>query len=156
MAAALAAAASAHGASFTVRSMTPEAALKAAQAALAKCRAGGYQVAVAVVDRGGITQVVLRDRLAGPHTLEVATNKAWTATSFKTSTRELERLTRPGEAMSGLRQVSRFLAIGGGIPVEAAGSLLGGIGVSGAPGGDADHACATAGIDAVRDELELQ
>jgi uncharacterized protein GlcG (DUF336 family) len=156
MAVALAAAATAHGASFTVRSMTPDAALKAAQAALAKCRAGGYQVAVAVVDRGGITQVVLRDRLAGPHTLEVATNKAWTATSFKTSTRELERLTRPGETMSGLRQVSRFLAIGGGIPVETAGSLLGGIGVSGAPGGDADHACAAAGIDAVREELELQ
>lgn len=156
VAAALAAAAAAHGASFTVRSMTPEAALKAAQAALSRCRAEGYQVAVAVVDRGGITQVLLRDRLAGPHTLEVATNKAWTATSFKTSTRELERLTRSGETMSGLRQVPRFLAIGGGIPVEAAGSLLGGIGVSGAPGGDADHACASAGIDAVRDELELQ
>ena len=146
----------AQAATFTVRQMTPETALKAAQAALAKCRADGYQVAVAVVDRGGITQVVLRDRLAGPHTIEVATNKAWTAVSFKTATKDLERLTRPGETMSGLRAVPRFTAIGGGMTVEAAGSLLGAIGVSGAPGGDADHACAAAGIAAVTDELELQ
>jgi len=146
----------AQSATFTVRQMTPETALKAAQAALAKCRADGYQVAVAVVDRGGITQVVLRDRLAGPHTIEVATNKAWTAVSFKTATKDLERLTRPGETMSGLRAVPRFTAIGGGMTVEAAGSLLGAIGVSGAPGGDADHACAAAGIAAVTDELELQ
>ena len=146
----------AQAATFTVRNLTPETALKAAQAALAKCRAGGYQVAVAVVDRGGITQVVLRDRLAGPHTIEVATNKAWTAVSFRTATRDLERLTRPGESMSGLRNTPRFMAIGGGIVVEAGGSLLGGIGVSGAPGGDADHACAAAGIEAVTEELELQ
>ena len=146
----------AHGATFTVRNLTPETALKAAQAALAKCRTQGYQVAVAVVDRGGITQVVLRDRFAGPHTIEVATNKAWTALSFKSATRDLERLTRPGESMSGLRNTPRFIAIGGGITVEAGGSLLGGIGVSGAPGGDADHACAAAGIEAVTDELELQ
>ena len=149
-------AAGAHGATFTVRQMTPESALKAAQAALAKCRADGYQVAIAVVDRGGITQVILRDRLAGPHTIEVATNKAWTAVSFKTPTKDLERLTRAGETMSGLRNVPRFLAIGGGVTVEAGGSLLGAIGVSGAPGGDADHACAAAGVAAITDELELQ
>jgi uncharacterized protein GlcG (DUF336 family) len=153
---ALAAAAAAHGATFTVRSMTPETALKAANAALAKCRAQGYQVAVAVVDRAGITQVILRDRLAGPHTIDVATNKAWTAASFKTHTKDLERLTRPGETMSGLRNTPRFTAIGGGVPVEAGGSLLGAIGVSGAPGGDADHGCASAGIEAVTEELELQ
>ena len=141
---------------FSLRSLTPEAALKAAQAALARCRSDGYQVAVAVVDRAGITQVVLRDRLAGPHTVEFASNKAWTALSFRTHTRELERLTRPGESMSGLRNLPRFAAIGGGMVVEGGGSLLGGIGVSGAPGGEADHACAAAGIAAISDELELQ
>jgi uncharacterized protein GlcG (DUF336 family) len=142
--------------SFTIRVLTPEAALKAAQSALAKCRAQGYQVAVAVVDRSGITQVLLRDRHAGPHTVEVATNKAWTAVSFKTSTRDLERLTRPGETMSGLRNVPRFVAIGGGVIVEAGGSLLGAVAVSGAPGGDADHACAAAGVEAIAEDLELQ
>src|SRR5688572_277470 len=82
-------------ATFTVKQLTPETALKAAQAALAKCRADGFQVSVAVVDRAGITQVVLRDRFAGPHTLEVATNKAWSAVSFRTSTSELGKATGP-------------------------------------------------------------
>ena len=155
-AACVATAATAQAPTFTVRALTPEAALKAAQAALEKCRAQGYQVAVAVVDRAGITQVLLRDRHAGPHTVEVATNKAWTAVSFRTSTRDLERLTRPGESMSGLRNVARFVAIGGGVMVQAGGSLMGAVAVSGAPGGDADHACAAAGVEAIAEELELQ
>ncbi len=143
------------GATFSTRQLTPETALKAAQAALGRCRGNGYQVAVAVVDRHGLTQVMLRDRYAGPHTVEVSTNKAWTAVSFKTNTSELEKASRPGQAMSGLRHVPRFTAIGGGVTIEAGGSLLGAIGVSGAPGGDADEACALAGIKAIAESLEF-
>lgn len=142
-------------ATFAVKSLLPETALKAAQSALAACRNSGYQVAVAVVDRAGLTQVVLRDRYAGPHTLDFSQNKAWTAVTFKTSTAELEKLTRPAQSMSGLRQVPRFAAIGGGMTIEAGGSLLGAIGVSGAPSGDADAACALAGIKAIADSLEF-
>ena len=152
---AFATAAAAQDATYSVKQLTPETALKAAQAALVKCRDSGYQVAVAVVDRGGIVQALLRDRFAGPHTIEVSQNKAWTAVSFKTSTLELEKLTRPGQTMSGLRAVPRFLAIGGGLTVEAGGSLLGAIGVSGAPGGEADEACAVAGIKAIAESLEF-
>jgi uncharacterized protein GlcG (DUF336 family) len=90
--------------------MTPETALAAARAALAECRKQGYQVAVAVVDRAGLTQVLLRDRFAGAHTVDVATNKAWTAASFRTPTADLARETQPGQAMSGLRNLPRFLA----------------------------------------------
>ena len=140
---------------FTTRSLTPEAALKAAQAALATCRANGYQVAVAIVDRAGVTQVLLRDRFAGPHTVETATNKAWTAVSFRTDTAELERATRPGTSMSGLRNLPRATAIGGGVMIEAGGSLLGAIGVSGAPGGDADETCARAGFKSIAEDLEF-
>ena len=147
--------AAAADATFAVKSLLPETALKAAQSALAKCRDSGYQVAVAVVDRSGVTQVLLRDRYAGPHTVDVSQNKAWTAVSFKTNTAELEKLTRPGQSMSGLRGVPRFTAIGGGVTIEAGGSLLGAIGVSGAPGGDADEACATAGVKAIADSLEF-
>ena len=147
--------AAAQGATYTVKQLTTETALKAAQSALAKCRDGGYQVAVAVVDRHGLVQAQLRDRFAGPHTLEVSANKAWTAVSFKTGTLELEKLTRPGQPMSGLRSVARFTAIGGGLPIEAGGSLLGGIGVSGAPGGEADEMCAAAGVKAIADSLEF-
>ena len=142
-------------ATFTVKQLTPETALKAAQAALAKCRADGYQVAVAVVDRSGITQVLLRDRFAGAHTTDFAVNKAWTAVSFKTNTTELEKSTRAGAPMAGIRNIPRFASVGGGMTIEGGGSLLGGIGVSGAPGGDADDACAKAGIKAISDDLEL-
>ena len=140
---------------FTTKSLTPESALKAAQAALAKCRADGFQVTVAIVDRAGITQVVLRDRFAGAHTTDFAVNKAWTAVSFRTNTTELEKATRAGGAMAGIRNIPRFASVGGGMMIEGGGSLVGGIGVSGAPGGDADDVCARAGIRAIADELEL-
>ena len=145
----------AQSATFTVRQLTPETALKAAQAAMAKCRADGYQVAVAVVDRAGLTQVLLRDRFAGPHTVEISANKAWSAVSFRTNTGEIEKASRPGQSMSGIRQFPRMVAVGGGLMIEAGGSLLGAIGVSGAPGGEADEACAAAGVKAIADSLEF-
>ena len=58
--------------------------------------------------------------------------------------------------MSGMRHLPKVIAIGGGLPIAAAGSLVGAVGVSGAPGGEADEACAKAGIDAVKDDLDLQ
>ena len=88
---------------YAVKQLTPETALAAAQAALAHCRQAGFQVAVAVVDRAGLVQVLLRDRFAGPHTVEVATNKAWTAGSFRTTTTALAAETQAGRPMSGLR-----------------------------------------------------
>lgn len=141
--------------SYTSKSLTPETALQAARAALESCRKQGFQVAVAVVDRAGITQVLLRDRYAGPHTVEVAANKAWTALSFRTSSSALAIETQPGRPMNGLRNQPRFMAAGGGLTIEGGGSLLGGIGVSGAPGGDQDEACAQAGLKAVADLLEF-
>ena len=147
--------ASAQTAIFETRSLTPEAALLAARAALEHCRKGGFQVAVAVVDRAGVLQVMLRDRYGGAHTVEMAQNKAWTAASFKTSTAALAAQTQPGKPMSGVRNLPRVIAAGGGRAVEAGGQLLGGIGVSGAPGGEADDACAQAGIAAIADALEF-
>jgi len=47
------------------------------------------------------------------------------------------------------------VAVGGGVPIESAGSQVGAIGVSGAPGGDADDACARAGIAAIKDDLQF-
>jgi uncharacterized protein GlcG (DUF336 family) len=142
-------------ATFTVKMLTPETALKAAQAALAKCRADGFQVAVAVVDRSGLTQVLLRDRFAGAHTVELAPRKAWTAVSFRTGTTELDRETQPGKPSGGVRHVPGVAAIGGGLLVETGGSILGGIGVSGAPGPANDDVCAKAGIRAIAESLEF-
>ncbi len=147
--------ATAQNATFPTRSLTPETALKAAQAALEHCRKQGWQAAVAVVDRSGIVQVMLRDRFAGAHTVRVSIDKAWTAASFRTPTRELAAETQAGRPMSGIRNHPRFMAVGGGQLIEASGSTLGAIGVSGAPGGDADDACAAAGIKAIADAIEF-
>ena len=140
---------------FQFKSLTPETALTAAKAAMEACRKSGYQVTVAIVDRMGLTQVVLRDRFAAPHTLDVATNKAWTASSVRMSSAAFGVETQPGKPMSGLRGHPRVMAAGGGLLIEGGGSLLGGIGVSGAPGGEADEACAQAGLKSIVDALEF-
>lgn len=140
---------------FETKSLTPEAALTAARAALESCRKSGYQVAVAVVDRAGLPQVLLRDRFATAHTVDVAIDKAWTAASFKIPTSALAAETQAGRPMSGLRSHHRVMAAGGGLIIEAAGALVGAIAVSGAAGGEADDACARAGIRAIADALEF-
>lgn len=152
---AVAGSALAQGAIFSAPSLTPETALAAAKGALESCRKQGYQVTVAVVDRSGLTQVLLRDRFAGAHTLDVATNKAWTAASFRTPSLVLAVETQAGKPMSGIRNQPRVMAIGGGLVIEGGGSMLGAIGVSGAPGGEADEACAKAGIQAIAEALEF-
>jgi uncharacterized protein GlcG (DUF336 family) len=139
----------------TTKSLSPELAQEAAKAALGECRKQGFQIAVSVVDRTGLPQVMLRDRFAGAHTPTTATGKAWTAVSFKTSTTDLHAITKPGMPQSGLRNLPNVVVLGGGLVIEAAGSLVGGIGVSGAPGGDADEACAKAGIEAIKDKLDF-
>lgn len=153
--AALSAQAQSNTATFAVRSMTPEIAMKAVTTAMQVCRQRGFQVAVAVVDRSGNVQALVRDRFAGPHTPDTATNKAWTAVSFRTNTLELASLTESGQVNSGIRHLPRFVGVGGGVMIEAGGQLLGAIGVSGAPGGDADAECAKAGIAAVQADLDL-
>ena len=142
-------------ATYSTRNLTVENALKAAQAALKACRDRGWQVAVAVVDRSGVVQVVLRDRYAGPHTPRTAGGKAWTAASFRSNTGALVELTQPGKAQSGLRHLPHVVVLGGGVVIEAGGQMLGAIGVSGAPGGEADEACANAGIAAIQESLEF-
>jgi uncharacterized protein GlcG (DUF336 family) len=142
-------------ATYAVKLLTPETALTAAQAAMAHCRKAGHQVAVAVVDRAGLVQVLLRDRYAGAHTIDIAPQKAWTAASFRMSSAALAAETQAGKPMSGIRATPRVMAIGGGQVIEAGGAILGAIGVSGAPGGDADDACALAGIKAIADAIEF-
>src|SRR5574341_2101567 len=138
----------AYGAEGThsIKLLTPETALKAAQAALKSCRDRGFQVTVAVVDRMGVVQVLLRDRYAGAHTPKMARAKAYTAVSFRTNTTPLAEATQAGRPQSGVRHLPGVAAVGGGLMIEAGGSLLGAIGVSGAPGGADDDRCAAAGI----------
>jgi uncharacterized protein GlcG (DUF336 family) len=140
---------------YTIRQLTPETAIKATRAALEDCRKRGYQVAVAVVDRGGTAQALLRDRFAGPHTVSTAINKGWTAISFRTDTLEFASSTAGASGSAGIRHLPNVVAVGGGVNIQAGGSTVGAIGVSGAPTGELDEACAKAGIAAIRDDLDF-
>ena len=139
----------------TYKSLSPEIALDLARAALVECRKRGYQAAVAVVDRFGVTQVMLRDRFAGAHTPATAAGKAWTAVSFRTNTTDLVAATKADMPQAAVRNLPGAVILGGGLIIEAGGSLVGGVGVSGGPGGEADDACAKAGIEAVREKLDF-
>jgi uncharacterized protein GlcG (DUF336 family) len=135
------------------RVLKPELVIEAAQAAMNDCRAKGYQVAVSVTDRFGVLQVTIRDQIAGAHTPDTSFRKAWTAASFRTSTAELSDLTESGEAWA-IRNVENVLPLGGGEMIRAGdGDMVGAIGVSGAPSGSEDAACAKAGIEAIADRI---
>ena len=140
----------------TYATLTTAAAQRAAQAAFDRCSKDGYTVTVAVVDRSGQPLAVIRDNLAGTHTVNTAIGKAATAVSFRVDTSELATQTQSGRPQSGIRSLPNIVAIAGGIMVQAKGALAGGIGVSGAPGGDTDEMCAKAGLAAISDALELE
>jgi uncharacterized protein GlcG (DUF336 family) len=139
----------------TYKSLSPETALEAAQAALKKCRDNGFQIAVAVVDRFGQPQVMLRDRYAGLPAPDTAVSKAYTALSFRAATSDLSKSIKSGQMDAGLSRLPHVAMLAGGLMIEAGGTLLGGIGVSGAPGGDKDEECAKAGLDAIRDKIDF-
>ncbi|WP_316978653.1 GlcG/HbpS family heme-binding protein [Shumkonia mesophila] len=139
----------------SVNLMKPEMAVKLAQAALDGCRAEGAQVTVAVVDRFGVLQALIRDRFAGPHTPDAARRKAYTAASFRSDTLTLSEAARAGGEAYGANFIAEALMLGGGVPVEAGGAMLGAVGVSGAPSGAMDDRCARMGIDAIAMDLEL-
>ena len=123
---------------------------KAAAAGLAKCEEGGYKVSVAVADRGGNLKVLLRGDGAGPHTTDSSFRKAYTAASLRRSTLHLAELIATVPSIQALRDMNdRILILGGGLPIELEGEVVGGIGVGGAPGGHLDEACAAAGLAAL-------
>ena len=137
---------------YNIKRLSMETALRIAQATIAACREEGVQIAVTVVDRGGHAQVVLRDVLAMDITLPLSQKKAHTAMAFNSTTSDLEG--RFGGAY-GVPKLDSLVISAGGIPINVAGNIMGGIGVSGAPSGETDEKCAHAGLAAVRDDLEM-
>jgi len=135
-----------------IKRLKMETALRIAQAAIKQCRKEGVQIAVTVVDRGGHAQVVLRDVLAMDITLPISKQKAHTAMAFNTPLSALEgRFTNPFQ----VAKLDGLIISAGGIPINIGGSILGGIGVSGAPSGEIDEKCAKAGLEAVSADLEM-
>lgn len=131
--------------------LTVEASEKLAHAAMEACRKQGIQIGVTVVDRSGDAMVVLRDTLAPRVTLEVSRQKAYTAVNFNAATSSMtNRFTQPFS----VGKVEGLVFSAGGLPIEAAGNIIGAVGVSGAATGEQDEACAKAGINAIQFELE--
>jgi len=135
-----------------IKRMSLDTALRVAKATIDACRKEGVQIAVTVVDRGGHPQVILRDVLAPDITVKISKQKAHTAMAFNAATSTLEdRFTKPFS----VGKVEGLLFSAGGVPIQASGSIIGGVGVSGAPSGQLDEACASAGIEAITDDLEM-
>lgn len=123
---------------------------KAIQAAMDACKKDGYRVSVSVVDRAGVLRAMGRADGAGPHTVDSSRKKAYTAASVRRATSELAELIAKTPTLQALRDINgEILILGGGLPIEIGGAVVGGIGVGGAPGAHLDDACAQQGLEAI-------
>ncbi|WAA65615.1 GlcG/HbpS family heme-binding protein [Microbacterium oxydans] len=127
--------------------LSAETAMVAAQAALAQCQADGLGfVSVSVVDRSGQLQAFVRGDNAAAHTIEASKEKAYTAAAFGANTSDL------AARADALRDLPGTLFLAGGVTVKSGDASIAGIGVGGAPSGDADQACAAAGLAAISED----
>jgi len=125
-------------------------ATKAVQTALEACKKDGYRVSVSIVDRAGVLRAMGRADGAGSHTVDSSRKKAYTAASLRRPTTELAELIAKVPTLQALREMNpEILILGGGLPIEISGEVVGGIGVGGAPGAHLDDACAQAGLDVI-------
>ena len=125
-------------------------ATKAVQTALEACKKDGYRVSVSIVDRAGVLRAMGRADGAGSHTVDSSRKKAYTAASLRRPTTELAELIAKVQTLQSLREMNpEILILGGGLPIDISGDVVGGIGVGGAPGAHLDDACAQAGLDVI-------
>src|SRR5580704_2068299 len=124
-----------------------------AQTAMDMCTSQGYGVSVVVIDRAGDTIIALRGDKAGPHTMENARRKAYTARTFRMSTTEYaKRYADNNPVVHQQVTLPNIIAIPGGLPIKVGDDVIGGAGLSGTPG--VDEPCVQAGIDKIADQLK--
>ncbi|MES2189092.1 MAG: heme-binding protein [Pseudomonadota bacterium] len=133
------------------RSISLTSAMTLASAALERCRADGFKVSITVLNRHARTAVVLSDDGVNPHTIENSLRKAYTA--FTTRAPSADMAKRPQPNLGGFMQLEKITTIEGGLPIFAGRELVGAVGISGAPGGEKDAACAQVGIDKIAASL---
>ncbi len=136
-----------------VKRMSMELASDVAKAAVEECRKRGYQVSAVVVDRNGIPQVMMRDVLSNRFTIQIAEEKANAVILSGVSSSEFRK--NRADIRQEMNHVDGIIVLEGGMPIRAGGSLLGAVGVSGAPGGDIDEACARKAVESVQERLEF-
>jgi uncharacterized protein GlcG (DUF336 family) len=129
---------------LTQKALSDEAAFAVVHGALDKCHADGYRVSLTLLDASGLVKVQVRGDGSSPHTLEHSRRKAYTALTFRRPSGETAKAwaaaTTPPPVIEGT------VAAQGGLPIKAGSEVIGAIGISGAPGGEKDEACAAAGI----------
>lgn len=137
----------------TEKNMSMGLSLAIIQGVLDQCTKDGYKVSVTIVDKSGAVAAQIRGDGTSPHTMEFSRLKAYTARiRNQTSLATQKELEDPARAP--LRQIPGLVGVGGGVPIRAGNEVIGGVGVSGAPGGDKDEACANAGLAKVADALK--
>jgi len=123
------------------------------EGAIEQCAKDGYKVSVTIVDKSGNVAAQLRGDGTGPHTMQFSRLKAYTArTRNQTSLQTMKLLEDPANAF--IRQIPGVVGVGGGVPIRAGNEVIGGVGVSGAPGGEKDEVCANAGLAKVEAALK--
>jgi uncharacterized protein GlcG (DUF336 family) len=137
-----------------VSTISADAALQAAHAALDACRKDGQKVTVSVVDASGRLKAQIRDDGASPHTPEHSFRKAYTALTYREASAEVGKRAAQAKGIAiGPQLLPNITSAAGGVPVKADGAVIGAVGVSGTPGsaggGEHDGKCAAAGVEAV-------
>jgi uncharacterized protein GlcG (DUF336 family) len=139
--------------SETHKVLPADLAVEAAQAAIAHCKAEGYNVSVTIADRTGEPRLLLMGDGAGALTREITRRKAYTAAILKVSSGDYgKRVSQPGAFNPGVYDPN-FTTGQGGLPIKVGDDTIGSIAASGAPGGDKDEACAAAGLAKISDRL---
>ncbi len=131
-------------------------AVEAAQTAIATCQANGYKVSAVVVNSAGDTRAVLAADGAPSMTVAFATRKAYTANAFKKASGQVGEDAKADKALADkIAADPKMITWAGGEPLVAAdGSVVGALGVGGAPGGDKDDVCTNAAIAKIKDRLK--
>ena len=128
-------------------------AMTIAQVTIDTCKANGYRVSVSIVGRAGELLLQVRGDNTGPHTMENSMRKALTSRGTRLPSGEFaENVSKTPNA--GALRLGNMIPARGALPIKAGQETIGAVGVSGAPGGDKDEACAKAGIDKVADQLK--
>jgi len=138
---------------FSIKNIGLDLARDLATEAVNACRKKGYQVSAVVVDRNGLLRVALRDDLAPRFTLQISEEKANLAVMAGTSSADFR--TRRGDIRAEMNHLDGIIVMEGALEIIAGGARLGAIGVSGAPGGDIDQACAQQALDKYAERLEF-
>ena len=147
------AATSANAQLATHKDLTLPIALTIAETAVQTCTAQGNKVSVHVVGRDGEVLVAMRGDGTGPHTMENSMRKAYTSRFQRRPSGEFAKQAKDNPTVGALH-LANMIPAQGALPILSGEDVIGAIGVSGAPGGDKDEACAKAGIEKVADQLK--